>query len=98
MAKEVPFAAIPRRPTPEALDDFVRGTHQQQPEIPAASTAPPLPPPAPIIPIPPKVQVPMKRLTFDIPADLHMRMKLACVREGKDMAEVLRELIAGRFP
>jgi hypothetical protein len=25
-------------------------------------------------------------------------MKLACVREGKDMAEVLRELIAGRFP
>jgi hypothetical protein len=40
----------------------------------------------------------MKRLTFDIPADLHMRMKLACVREGVDMAEVLRELIAKRFP
>jgi hypothetical protein len=94
MAKEVPFAAIPRRPTPEALDDFVRGTHQQQPEIPVGSTTPP----APIMPVPTKVQMPMKRLTFDIPADLHMRMKLACVREGKDMAEVLRELIAGRFP
>lgn len=43
-------------------------------------------------------KVPMKRLTFDIPADLHMRMKLACVREDRDMADVIRELLQGRFP
>ena len=40
----------------------------------------------------------MKRLTFDIPSDLHMRMKIGCVREGRDMAEALRELIAQRWP
>jgi hypothetical protein len=40
----------------------------------------------------------MKRLTFDIPADLHMRMKVGCAREGIDMAEALRELIAQRWP
>jgi hypothetical protein len=40
----------------------------------------------------------MKRLTFDIPAALHMRMKIGCAREGRDMAEALRELIAQRWP
>jgi hypothetical protein len=40
----------------------------------------------------------MKRLTFDIPADLHTRMKIGCAREGRDMAEALRELIAQRWP
>jgi hypothetical protein len=40
----------------------------------------------------------MKRLTFDIPATTHMRMKLACVREGKDMAEELRVMIEQRWP
>ena len=40
----------------------------------------------------------MKRLTFDIPADLHKRMKLACVQEGRDMAEVIREMLEARFP
>jgi hypothetical protein len=40
----------------------------------------------------------MKRLTFDIPADLHRRMKLTCVEQDRDMAEVLRELIEKHFP
>jgi hypothetical protein len=40
----------------------------------------------------------MKRLTFDIPATTHMRMKLACVGEGKDMAEELRAMIEQRWP
>lgn len=48
----------------------------------------PVPEPSPV----------MKRLTFDIPADLHKRMKLACVEAGVDMAEELRSLIAKRFP
>ena len=42
-------------------------------------------------------KVPMKRLTFDIPADLHMRMKLDCVSNGKDMAEELRAMIEARW-
>jgi hypothetical protein len=46
----------------------------------------------------PAMQRRMKRLTFDIPADLHMRMKIGCARERKDMAEALRELIAQRWP
>ena len=98
MAKEISFAAVPRRPTPEALDDFVRRTGPPEPATSPGPTAPPAPPTQSADAAPSKVQVPMKRLTFDIPADLHMRMKLSCVREGRDMAEVLRELIAVKFP
>lgn len=87
MAKEVTFPANPRPRAMEGdLDAFVQGTRPHSPE--------PMPPPIPA----PAVRQRMKRLTFDIPADLHTRMKLACVREGRDMAEVLRELIAQRFP
>ena len=90
MAKEVTFASNPRpKPAPEDLDAFVHGN--------TLSTAPT--PPEPVAApasAPPKVS--MKRLTFDIPADTHMRMKLACVREGKDMAEELRAMIEKRWP
>lgn len=37
--------------------------------------------------------VPMKRLTIDIPADLHTRFKVACAARGERMADVLRRLI-----
>lgn len=95
-AKQVPFQSVPRRATAEVIDAFVHGSIPPAQEQPPATPAPPVP--APVAPPPAKVVMPMKRLTFDIPADLHMRMKLACVREGVDMAEVLRELIAKRFP
>lgn len=36
---------------------------------------------------------PMKRLTIDVPEEIHKRLKLACVNKGKDMAEFLRGLI-----
>jgi hypothetical protein len=52
--------------------------------------------PEPAAPTPPRVR--MKRLTFDVPADLHLRMKIGCAQEGRDMADVLRELIAQRWP
>ena len=36
----------------------------------------------------------MKRLTIDIPASLHRRVKSACAAEGVKMADVIRELLA----
>jgi hypothetical protein len=97
--KTVPFGN-PRRPAPEELDAFVHGNKPAGQPAPSAIATPeptaavveeaPKPAPAP--------KVPMKRLTFDIPATTHMRMKLACVGEGKDMAEELREMIEQRWP
>lgn len=40
----------------------------------------------------------MKRMTIDIPADLHKRMKLECVRRERDMADVIREQLEKLFP
>jgi hypothetical protein len=89
MAKQVTFTSNPRgKPAPEDLDAFVHGGRPPQPETTTSEVQPPA--------LPPKV--PMKRLTFDIPADLHKRMKLACVQEGRDMAEVIREMLEARFP
>jgi hypothetical protein len=94
--KTVPFGN-PRRPAPEELDAFVHGKEQSTSGAAPDHTSPPViveeaPKPAPA----PKV--PMKRLTFDIPATTHMRMKLACVRDEKDMAEELRAMIEKRWP
>jgi hypothetical protein len=36
---------------------------------------------------------PMKRLTIDIPAELHTRLKVICASRGERMADVLRRLI-----
>jgi len=97
-AKQVTFGSNPRpKPDPAALDAFVHGT----PVAPPLATAEPpgaTPLPPPVDPEPPTPKVPMKRLTFDIPADLHRRMKIACVQEDVDMAEVIRGLLAQRFP
>lgn len=38
----------------------------------------------------------MKRLTFDIPEDLHRKLKTRCAAEGRMMADFLRELLASR--
>lgn len=40
----------------------------------------------------------LKRLNAMIPADLHQRMKVACVLAGTDMTTVLIELLEERFP
>lgn len=39
-----------------------------------------------------------KRLTFVIPAELHTRMKLACVRRGTSMASELEALLEKAYP
>jgi hypothetical protein len=86
--KSVAFNS-PRRPAPEELDAFVHGGRVSDPTAPLPLAA------APVAAVP---KVAMKRLTFDIPADLHRRMKLTCVEQDRDMAEILRELIEKRFP
>jgi hypothetical protein len=35
----------------------------------------------------------VKQLTLRIPNELHLRLKLKCVKEGRPMGEVLTELI-----
>lgn len=40
----------------------------------------------------------MKRLTFDIPADLHKRIRLSCVEKEVDMAVELRRILQEHFP
>jgi len=35
----------------------------------------------------------MKRLTIDIPAELHTATKVACAQRGAKMADVIRELL-----
>lgn len=97
--KTVPFGN-PRRPAPEELDAFVHGNKptEEPAAVPKSTSVAPVAivGEAPRPELAPKV--PMKRLTFDIAATTHMRMKLACVGEGKDMAEELRKMIEERWP
>lgn len=39
----------------------------------------------------------MKRLTIDIPAALHRKVKAACATEGVKMADVVRELLIRKY-
>lgn len=43
-------------------------------------------------------QGPTKRLTFDVSADLHKRIKMTCTARDQLMAEVLREILEKAFP
>lgn len=40
----------------------------------------------------------MKRLTIDIPASLHARIKSQCALRGVKMADEVRELLEKQFP
>ena len=40
----------------------------------------------------------MKRLTIDVPESLHTRMKAQCAMERVKMVDVIRALLAERFP
>ena len=37
---------------------------------------------------------PMKRLTIDVPIDLHIRLKTGCAMRGEKIADVVRALLA----
>ena len=41
---------------------------------------------------------PMKRLTIDVPVELHRRIKAACARRGLKPSSVLRDLLEREFP
>ncbi|RYI35385.1 MAG: hypothetical protein EON48_01015 [Acetobacteraceae bacterium] len=112
MAKSVSFSSNPRnKPSPEDLDAFVHGgkgegadsrpsVSAQAPSATATSPeamADPTGVTETVRPSPPS-KVPMKRLTFDISADLHRRMRMDCVSRGIDMAEDLRRILADNWP
>ena len=40
---------------------------------------------------------PMKRLTIDVPIDLHIRLKTGCAVRGEKIADVIRSLIEREF-
>jgi predicted DNA binding CopG/RHH family protein len=40
----------------------------------------------------------MKRLTIDVPATLHTRVKMQCAARGLKMADEIRSLLEERFP
>ena len=42
--------------------------------------------------------VPMKRLTIDIPESLHVRVKSQCAKRGAKMADEIRALLEKHFP
>jgi hypothetical protein len=39
-----------------------------------------------------------KRMTLEIPADLHARIKADCARRGKSMVEEIKSILDERFP
>jgi hypothetical protein len=41
---------------------------------------------------------PMKRLTIDVPIDLHIRLKTGCAMRGEKIADMVRVLIEREFP
>lgn len=41
---------------------------------------------------------PVKRLTLDIPADLHRRIKMDCASSGVNMAGEITKLLEKRWP
>ncbi len=44
------------------------------------------------------VPVITKRLTLDVPAELHARVKLGCVQRGKTMLDEICRLLEAEFP
>ena len=41
--------------------------------------------------------LPMKRLTIDIPNDLHIRIKMQCAARSRKMADEIREMLDERY-
>ena len=86
MKKVAMTAARPRVAAP--VDEWVQSRLGQDDErAPEASLEPS---PAP--------REPTKRLTIDIPAGLHRRLKLGATERDLNIADVVRELIAREFP
>jgi len=74
--------ARPKGKVPADAETWVSG--------PGADTAP--------VPKAAKAPVPMKRLTLDIPEELHRRVKSGCAVRGEKIAEVVRRFLDAEFP
>lgn len=53
--------------------------------------------PVPVV-RPARESVPMKRLTLDIPEELHRRVKSGCANRGEKIADVVRRFLDAEFP
>ena len=83
--KSISFNPNPRnkpQANTSALDAFVSGEAEQKPSSKEQ----------------PVERKPLKRLTFDIHADLHKRIRMTCLGRDKDMAEELRRILEENFP
>lgn len=47
---------------------------------------------------PEQTHIETKRFTFDVPVDLHRRIKVQCALRGLKMAELVREMLEKKFP
>jgi len=84
-AKSITFNPNPRsktQPSKDALDAFVSGDASLQQTDKDK----------------PEAKKPLKRLTFDIAADLHKRIRMTCLSRDKEMAEELRRILEENFP
>ena len=82
MNKSVSFARPARKAQPDA-DAWVGGAGAEVAPPPAKAIKPP---------------VPMKRLTLDIPEELHRRVKSGCAVRGEKIADVVRRYLDAEFP
>ena len=85
MAKQVSFGAKPK--TSPNLENWVES--REVPVVEAVS----MPSPTAAAPSPPK----LKRLTLDIPDELHRKIKGKAVAEGVTMVDMLRELLEANY-
>lgn len=45
-----------------------------------------------------KPDLPTKRLTVDVPEDLHRRIKVQCAMKDTQISDVVRDILAKEFP
>ena len=82
MSKSVAFNRPAKKAQPDP-DQWVSGAGAESPAA---------------MPKPAKVTVPMKRLTLDIPEELHRRVKSGCANRGEKIADVVRRYLDAEFP
>jgi hypothetical protein len=76
---------------PANAEEWIQGAKPTERESPSAPATKPVAVPTP-------AAEPIKRLTIDVPATLHTRIKTECARRGWKMADKLREMLEQEFP
>lgn len=95
MSKTVSIGKRPTaRPSAEAIDKWMEGNAADG----VGDVTPPAPATKPSVVEKPIQPPPMKRLTIDIPDDLHRRVKGRCGQSGLKICDVIRQFLEERFP